>query len=250
MLADYAGGMAAGHGTGYTAGAAVAGVGGAVVAAAAAQAAPGADSASGGWFVLGVVAVGLGILILAVVATHHAVTWWRSRRGAPPAQALRKPLVLTMRDLHTGADFMTRPNPVARTLVEIRVGLYAANPGSVPIRLLATRIEHVRFQMYGQVQMPGLATGPEAPLVSPDPDDEEGVVVIDEADPHFTHPPIVPPGETVLLHCSYWVGPPASAGLARIVPQWVEGEVVLVDELHTTHRAPDLVRCPVSMSQG
>lgn len=69
--------MAAGHGTGYTAGGAVTGTGGVIATVAGLHA---GDALSSDWFLVGVAGIVLGVVILTAVGTHHGVTAWKALR--------------------------------------------------------------------------------------------------------------------------------------------------------------------------
>lgn len=73
--------MAASHGTGYTAGGAVTAVGGVITGVVAGSKTPHEDLASNGYYVLGLVAIVLGITILVLVALHHGYQVWKKRKG-------------------------------------------------------------------------------------------------------------------------------------------------------------------------
>jgi len=163
------------------------------------------------------------------------------------ASADRLPLVLTLKQVGTYAEFEIHPYP-ARPLVGVHVAVYAANPGDVPVTLLGCRLEHIAVRMSGTVQYEGFPDRP-APLPHALPGVEAGTVSMDSDDPDFAHPPVVHPGQPHLVHALFFVPVGAPSREGHTVPQAIWGTVILVDELQVDHPLADEIACHVSMGR-
>jgi len=151
----------------------------------------------------------------------------------------RTPLVLTIRDLGTYAQYQIPP-PRGRGLVSLHAAIYAANPGGVPITIPSCRLEQIAVDV-------GLRHPRGSPLRT-DPSQEElsypwqmpGTIGVLESASEHGCPAVVRPGTTSVLSCVFYL--PVTRNQCErargaLDLRHVSGQVILVDELREEHSA-------------
>ncbi len=154
---------------------------------------------------------------------------------AEEGTGVRRSLAVTERIATTYSKRLDAPLG-GRMLQELHIGLYAANPNDVPVKILACRFENVAVQLAGAVDLIGAppATPPAAVAYEKA---LKGHARMDGADPEYDSPPVIGPGRTVELDCVFFLPLPEDREHrgSFIIPLGVRGTVALVDEWKDRH---------------